>query len=465
MKKICAFVLCFSLVLGMAIVSVGCRRGNDNPHENVEFSVSFTNTTPELGAIEVFAGQTRIDSGAKVSASGGGQASITIVPVLRSDCFAMAFDIEFLVRHSIGDGEDGHKLRNSVTFNIASDVNFEVHFWHVWDGGGHDVVVKQNTCEEGGSMKHVCNLCDYEVSWQTEPREHDWGDYVVLQEALMCGDEAVSRGVCRHEDCDAVDYQVDVRSCTWSRIILITQPTCAEHGLSIIACELRPFGCMEVLVGSEIVTPPLGGVCVWDDVWYLTPASCGVDAIEMRPCLNAVHNGCGVFETRTLYGTALDCQFGEWEITIPPQVGVSGEEKRVCVHGCGEYETREIAALPEVYGIYMFHESDVAEGGTTGWQWIRLFAAGQGFNDELDNYQMRLPGWNMATNEGRLEWNDDFTQVSGFTTRNAGGQLVPEYRAFIGTLADGYLTIVIHPTLTLMGEITIIYKWEMADWG
>ena len=185
------------------------------------------------------------------------------------------------------------------------------------------------TCTEKGSKHKVCTVCGEELDVaDIDALGHDYQDVVTDP---TCTEQGHTTHTCSRCGDSYVDSYVDALGHIAGEWIVTKEPTCTEKGSKHKLCTI----CGEEVEVADI--DALGH----DYQVVITAPTCTEQGYTTHTC-----SRCGDSYIDS-YVDALGHTFGEWTVTKEAQVGVKGEETRIC-SVCGEKETREIPALPYV---------------------------------------------------------------------------------------------------------------------
>ena len=273
-------------------------------------------------------------------------------------------------------GADGNELPQAPEDSITFEVYRVAHIPCIHDYVNQDwETEREATCTQDGRKYRECSKC-HEKEYEIIPANgHSWGEWSVRTPAtyLADGEEYRICSVCQEEETRPItklphDHVFDELS-------YITEPTCTQPGTAHKKCSL----CGE-LDEATIEVPAYGHS--WNDGEVTTPATCEQPGTKTYTCTR-----CGATETReiaalghdytyvdypaatcTTPGTrtytcrndethtytetiqALGHEFGQWETYIEATQTRDGENRRYCIHGCGEYESKVVPATGESFG-------------------------------------------------------------------------------------------------------------------
>lgn len=185
----------------------------------------------------------------------------------------------------------------------------------------HDYVsvVTAPTCLEQGYTTHTCNGCgDVEIDTLTEKVDHQYGEWIVVEEADCDG--GLDKHICVW--CEAEETRETAPVHTYD--VVSTVPTCEEQGYNTYTCD-----CGDTYVSDYVEAR---GHDYTEIVEVIAP-TCTEMGYTSNKC------GCGA-EERTDYTSPVHV-FGEWVVTLEPSCPNKGLEERTC-ELCGEKEERFI---------------------------------------------------------------------------------------------------------------------------
>lgn len=194
----------------------------------------------------------------------------------------------------------------------------------------HDYVsvVTAPTCLEQGYTTHTCNGCgDVEIDTLTEKVDHQYGEWIVVEEADCDG--GLDKHICVW--CEEEETRETAPVHTYD--VVSTTPTCEEQGYNTYICA-----CGDTYVDDYSDARGHDYTAI---VEVIAP-TCTEMGYTSHKCV------CGA-EERTDYTSPVHT-FGEWVVTLEPSCPNKGLEERTC-ELCGEKEERFIDVREHNYTV------------------------------------------------------------------------------------------------------------------
>jgi len=202
------------------------------------------------------------------------------------------------------------------------------------------------TEHENGYDKYQCVTCGEESLSILFATGRDWGAWVVLR-APTCTRPGLRRRTCMRHNFHSETGEIPALGHDFV-LTEETPPTCTEDGERIYNCSR----CGEEHI--EPGEPALECEFIREVTKYPSCTENGKITYICKRCDDVSH-------TKSISSPGHD--FGDWNVDIPPQEGIEGNEVRICEF-CGYYENRIITALaiPQVVdeSYSLFGLADVA---------------------------------------------------------------------------------------------------------
>ncbi|MCL1845664.1 MAG: copper amine oxidase N-terminal domain-containing protein, partial [Defluviitaleaceae bacterium] len=246
-----------------------------------------------------------------------------------------------------------------IRVNIGARTGFPIcnHVFNYW------TITEPPTCTEPGVETGECQNpdCIRTALRFVAMSEHTWADESA---EATCSTDGFDGGACT--ECLApnpnVIYALGPDWGDWSETIA---PTCIVPGTETRACVRAGCDCpTEVSPATRSIDAPGHApgaaatctdpqICVRPDCdavlahatghnWGSgTPATCETPGYSAGDCLT-----CGALNPAPGAIPPLGHNFGNWQVRAAAQIGVTGEEYRICAN-CGEEQTRRIPAFPQ----------------------------------------------------------------------------------------------------------------------
>lgn len=191
---------------------------------------------------------------------------------------------------------------------------------HEWE----DTVVEP-TCVEAGYTHHVCKTCGYErrdTFVEPTAQKHEYKEEKIAPTCTEYGCTRLTCTVCG----DVVEKDV-VEAChSWSKWVVVVEPSCADKGLERRDCAY----CDEFEYRETNSAHPFDGGVV-------TEPDCETAGYTTYTCTL-----CG-YQKKDNTTKAKGHTFGEWYVYVDSTCTTLGEARRDCeVEGCDGYESKVI---------------------------------------------------------------------------------------------------------------------------
>jgi hypothetical protein len=177
------------------------------------------------------------------------------------------------------------------------------------------------TCEADGYTTYTCELCGNTYIGDFVPSlGHDTNGWEVVKEPT-CITEGLKRTVC--QTCGLVEEQTmpPIPGAHTYQIHEDVESTCVEQGYTTMKCST---------CGHEVTTSKKPVDHDWDTEVEVVQPTCSEQGYTIHTC-----NACGYTKTDSFTPATGLHKWGEWEIVIPPDCTVAGEQKCNCTD-CGE---------------------------------------------------------------------------------------------------------------------------------
>lgn len=344
---------------------------------------------------------------------------------------------------------DGNKY-NYVTINgvrYTGDANGKIKFTAsangtnivvVYPNGSSSFTLKLNA-DHTGYMCEVaatCTICGVAL----EAREHNWIKGDMLHDAT-CVSGKEFEYVCSYDTTHTkTEFEGDINpnNHDWDEWTIVQAPTCTESGTKTRLCKRVGCGITE-----QGTIDALGHD--FELVENISVATCTTQAKNKYQCKNDPSH----IEER--YEGELDTTnhaWGEWATENVATCINNGSEIRRCEReGCGEPETREIAALGHDHNVPQVTAPTCTEKGYTLYKCSRCEDVDQTRQNEIDALGHLVNEWtikNVATcTQNRIE--------QGICTREGCGEEL-EREIENSSLGHSYIETIVLPTCVAKGH-------------
>lgn len=207
------------------------------------------------------------------------------------------------------------------------------------------IVTTPATCTAAGSKHKTCTVCGAELQVEEIPAlGHDYGDWAITTPAT-CTEAGLRTRVCSRNENHKETEPIAALGHTWGEWQVVTPATETQEGLERRVCS------RDANHVDERSIPMIGHVHSIQAV-AAKAATCEAAGntayYECSGCHHYFSDALGENEINAEDFTiaALGHDYGEWTVTTPAQVGVAGEETRVCSRDANHKETRPIDAIP-----------------------------------------------------------------------------------------------------------------------